>query len=347
MGGCAPSRRMNGRLVAVVALIVGAAGATGCIEALSSLAASDGEVTAMTNRDLADGAARAWNPTAELRAAFALEAPNLTEEYPADPDVGNGRAPLWLYGYAASNGTEARAFHVTADGQVRVLNESFDGVPDMGEAVASWSIDSDRAVEIARSDAGFDAVAAHEEALVMEALGAEDGMTLWAIMAYSPAGQALAVVDASDGTLVTVESFDMAFDMPAFPGMPGRYEMGPQVEIHDEGTLDADEATKEYGFRIARADVGTIELNVAKTLPTDRLRWSILDASGEPVAGGSVQGFQMQSRGTFDFTLEEPGDYVLVLSYAPMGMLPLGGVDYEMLFLVGPPTSVDVDVDCC
>lgn len=350
---------MNGRFVAALGLMMAAAGFSGCLEAMQFLGNEDGEVTAKENRDLADSAARAWSPDAELMAVFAFENPNMTDEFPSDPTPGNGRAPVWLYAYSAQNGTENRAFQVSAGGQVRILNDSMMGAPDVGEPITAWEIDSDQAVETARANATFESVAGQEGAVVMEALGAEEGTTVWAIMAGTAGGQAIAVVSALDGTLIFAEAFQMDFDLPPMPiwGMEGASMRAPQVVIEDANSVSADILSGErveYAFNVTHADVATLHLMYEPTLPTDGIRWSVVDASGEIIEDGYEWSYNgMSGMAMSEFALETPGPYVLVVEYATMTWAPVppGSVDYELMFVVGPMPEDMVDEDvgttCC
>lgn len=340
---------MNGRFVAALGLVLAIAGVSGCIEAMSFLSSEDGEVTAMENRDLADSAAQAWSPDAKLMAVFAFENANVTDQFPSDPTPGNGRAPMWLYAYAGGEGgDEHRAFQVSADGQVQVLNDSMMGAPQVGEPIESWQVDSDRAVEIARANATFESVASQQGAVLMEALGAEEGMSVWAVMAGTPTGQAIAVIDAINGGLIIAQSFEMDFDLPPMPmwGVQGSWS-GPQVEMHEAGTVDGGEPMMEYAFSLARADTAHLELAYDKTLPVDAIDFHVMDAAGDEVANGVVRTSELSGMATFDFTIDAPGDYTLVIGYhSMMGpvALPLGGVDYELTFIVGPMPDIEVDV---
>lgn len=340
---------MNGRFVAALGLVLAIAGVSGCIEAMSFLSSEDGEVTAMENRDLADSAAQAWSPDAKLMAVFAFENANVTDQFPSDPTPGNGRAPMWLYAYAGGeSGDEHRAFQVAADGQVQVLNDSMMGAPKVGEPVDSWQIDSDRAVEIARANASFETIASQEGAVLMEALGAEEGMSVWAVMAGTPTGQAFALVDAVNGGLILAEVFEMDFDLPPMPmwGAQGSWS-GPQLEMHEEGSVDASAPMMEYPFTLGRADTAHLELAYEKMLPLDAIDFHVLDKDGEEVAGGMVRTSDMSGNQAFDFTIDAPGEYTLVVGYHSMTMMPLpvGGVDYELHFIVGPMPDIEVDVE--
>jgi hypothetical protein len=337
---------MNGRLVAVIGLMLAMTGFAGCIEAISFLSTGDDEITAGENRDLADNAAAAWNPDAKLMGVFALENANTTDMFPSDPDVGNGKAVLWFYGYAAKNGTEARAFQVSAAGEVQAMNESLGEVPtDVGEPIGAWEIDSDRAVEIARGNASFNSFAAAENTSMMEALGAEDGMTVWAIMAGSETGQAIAIIDALTGDIIMVEVFKLDFDMPAIPGygdmgMGMPYD-GPQVDIEDAQTLDMGTPSYEYPFTLERGDSASLMVDYETMLPTDGLSFLVTDAEENVVAEGRITGFMGSSGSEFaEFAIEEAGDYVLTFVYESRAVflpvpVPLGSAAYDMHFVVG------------
>lgn len=346
---------MNGRMLAAVGLMMAVAG-SGCIDAIGFLSSDDDtEVTAMANRDLADSAAQAWSPDAELMAVFAFENNNATPEFPSDPNPGNGRAPLWLYAYTGMNGTEHRAIQVSADGQVRTMNESMDmsQAPDMGDAIDTWSIDSDAAVATARANETFESVASLEDAVLMEALGSQEGMTVWAVMAGTMEGQALAVIDAASGALIMAQAFTMDFDLPPVPMWGGAGMGQSQVMIEESGSLDDSTSTMEYPFEVGRPDAAHIEISFQGMLPTDGMSWAVLDEAGEFVEGGGVQGFFGGGSTVYDFAIESPGAYTLVLEYSPrlgFGPLPgLGSVDYDLMFMVGvmPEMDMSAATTCC
>lgn len=334
---------MNGRLALALAVVLAAAGFAGCVETLSFLSASD-EVSAQENRELADSAAAAWAGDARLAAVFAFENNNATEEFPSDPEVGNGLSALWFYAYVAENGTKARAFQVSADGEVVAVNESSKldagSIAQSGaQPIADWRIDSDEAVEIARGNETFESVAGLEGSSLMEALGTQENVTVWAIMAGSESGQAIAIVDAIDGGLVMVEAFELDFSVPAIPGFPGGSPGAPQVEMSESGTLE-NQAETEYEFTVETPDSGFLDLRFRKMLPTDGMEWAIVDEEGEAVAEGQYQSLMgMSDGGMEDFEISAPGTYKLVLRHDPEQMIPVGSVDYEVTLVVGGPCS--------
>lgn len=337
---------MNGRLVAAAGLVLAAASFAGCIEGMTFLSSDETEVSAMANRDLADSAAQAWRPDAQLMAVFALEGTNATAPFPSDPTPGNGLAPMWMYAYMGDNGTEQRAFQVSADGLVRAMNESMGDMPSVGEPILNWQIDSDQAVSVAMGNETFAQVAGGEEAIVIEALGAEEGTLVWAVMAGNEAAQAIAIINAADGSVIMIEAFQMDFEMPDMPtwGMPGPTAAGPQIEMSESGTVSAG-APMEYEFSIAYEDSGMIAIAYSKTLPTDGLRWSIVsadDEDAEPVAAGTIREPAMSGGAGESFEIG-PGDYRLVLSYASMVPLPVGSVDFDFDLIVGEMPEIEAD----
>lgn len=337
---------MNGRLTVAVSALIALAAFAGCVESLGFLSTTEDEVPAMQHRELADGAAAAWAPDAALVAVLAFESLNASEMLPSDASVGNGRAPLWLYGYTAQNASEYRIFQVTAAGEVATFNPR--GMDDMGdmplgmaEPIGAWSIDSDAAVDIARGNETFNAVATMEGVSFMEALGAQQGATAWAIMAGTPAAQAIALVDAASGMLLMVQSFEMDFALPPMPmpGMEGSGFRGPQVEMEESGTLDSGTPVAEFPFALSYADMGYLAIQTQGQFPTDSLTWAILDSEGEEVESGSLSGgFGGGSSGNeWDFTLDDAGDYTLNLYYDARSVVPIGSIDFEMLLVIGMP----------
>lgn len=335
---------MNGRSTFAVSALIALAALAGCVESFGFLSTTDDEVSAMAHKDLADGAAAAWASDATLVAVLAFESANASEMLPSDATVGNGLAPLWLYGYTAQNGSEYRVFQVTAAGEVATFNPR--GMSEMGEVpiglaepIGAWSIDSNAAVDIARGNETFAAVAALEGVSFMEALGAQQGATAWAIMAGTPSAQAIAIVDAASGILLMVQSFQMDFDLPPMPmpGMTGAGFEGPQVEMEESGTLDMGTPVAEFPFTISYADSGFLAIQIQGDLPTDALSWVITDAEGEEVDSGSLSmRFSPQGSGDeWDIALEDAGEHTLTLYYDAQSLLAVGSVDFDLQFIVG------------
>lgn len=338
---------MNGRSnIAILALVsLLAAAFAGCVEAPSFLTSSDAEASARENKDLADNAAAAWNPEAvlvgvtafEASAAHAQEAQGMV---PVDPTVGNGRALLWFYAYQTPGGNESRLFRVDADGRIQVENTSMVPMKEIGalDPVDGWAIDSDAAMSAARADERFDQAVKAENASVVSAVGNHEGVTKWALVALTEETVVGALVDATTGELLMVESSDVAdIPMPAMPSAPG-FEMSSPVHLEGSGSLDGSTRSEEHAFSyLGTGDAACLELTVSKRLPTDAIHWYVVDAEGEEVDGGHLGGMRsMSSADTFFFELDQPGDYTLVLDYMPTAMLALGGVDYEFVLEVGP-----------
>lgn len=329
-------------LLLLAALAMAGAGLSGCLEAPSFLTASDAEATAMDNRDLAHAAALAWSPDAQLVGVLSFESTNGSEfDLPADPAVGNGRALAWWYSYEGANAT--RAFRVTADGQVTVENETV--LPESYDLetppLEGWAVDSDAALAAAAANETFAAVLQGESASLVEALAATEGQSNWYLAAFGDAGFVLAVVDGRTGDLISVDEmgFDFAFHMPAMPDMPAWTMPGPAVLIEDEGTLSGG-AKKEYPFTLDAAATAHLMVAADRELPTDGLRWAVLDAEGEVVEAGDAERW---TSGDDDEGMEaefglDAGKYTLVLQHKPGTLVPgpVGGVEYELHFMATP-----------
>ncbi|HEX2022375.1 MAG TPA: hypothetical protein VHH36_06650 [Candidatus Thermoplasmatota archaeon] len=346
---------MNGRLAGAAALILAAGAFAGCIESLSLLSSSD-EVAASEVRDLADQAATAWAPDAQLVSVFATEmsedafgmgeeakAANVT--LPADPDIGNGRAVLWFFGYVGENGTAVRVFQVNADGEVGPM--AMPGMIDADmmssadpEPLGVWEVDSDEAAEIAHANETFESVASMENVTMVEGLGSEDGHTVWALMVGTQTSQAIAIVDAMDGTILYADAFKLDASMPIVPGFPSGASMEPQVEIEASGSLSMGDE-QAWDFDVSRPDPAWLQIRFSKTLPTDALEWAVLDADGNEVEGGTLDSFAMGDVGVYEFPIPDAGSYQLVLRHVSSVPTPfvVGTVDYDLTFVVGGPCA--------
>lgn len=348
---------MNGRFPLVVAAILSmsAVGLAGCIEAPAFLSADQTEVSALANRGIADDAARAWNPSAELVGVFTAEDPEAdgNESLQADPDVGNGLAVVWYYTYLAPTqaaGSDEDANATMQDLPVRVYKVYADGTlieedPEQMEQewdadletrpLVNWTVDSDAALATARGNATFAAVYEGANLTVFEGVSHEEetGTVLYAA-ATSTAGIVVAIVDADEGTLVSVMDF-ANFAMPAWDweGFGA-----PVLEMHEEGRVDPSENVMEYPFHVAADDqAASFEIDVSPDAPMDALHWSVVGEDGETLEEGHIGAPQNWDDGdSREFELDE-GDYTLVVSYMTDAPLPLvsSGVDYEFDLVIG------------
>src|SRR5687768_6334162 len=95
---------MNGRKVAALAASLASlmtfAGCLAPSELLDPESAKV-EITAFENKDLADSAAKAWDPQAHIVGVFGLELSEAgaADQWPLDPEAGNGKSPAWVYVY--------------------------------------------------------------------------------------------------------------------------------------------------------------------------------------------------------------------------------------------------------
>lgn len=325
---------MNGRkafvLAASLATLMTLAGCLAPSELLGAESAKT-EITALENKDLADSAAKAWNPQAQIVGVFGLELSQAapTDEWPLDPEAGNGKSPAWVYVYLGEAG--ARAFRVTADGRVTAENDTYDAAEaaQTAKPLGEWTIDSDRAVEVAAANEVFGAALHGGNATLAMGVASMEGITGWYLAAISEGGSAFAIVNAATGELVTAETFSMDFAPPAM-GKEVFVEAMP-THVEGAGTLDSDKPKAEFPFTHGGADELLLQLEAEGRLPSDGLSWKILDAEGEVVEGGSAgRSWTGESyRPHWTIELPEAGDYVFVVYYRSFAPLPLGGVDFK------------------
>lgn len=327
----------------LLALAIAGAGLAGCIEAPGFLNVQNDEVTAQERLELADEAAKAWSEDAELASVMTIESTTPTDErVPMDPEVGNGRALAWWYVYCLQTGEtlEARAYKVTADG---VVTEEKDaamlagqpGLHQMG-AVGDWKVDSDEAIEVAKTNESFRLAAQGFNATVLQGLANHEGVSSWWLVAGSVDGIVVASVDAVAGTLLDVKIVDMGLAMPQinFAAQGPEAFVPEPVHLEGEGTLEGEEPL-EFPFTVASLMEGTLEIESAGGDFTRGARWAILDAEGQEIDGGMTRGTLAgeEQAESYDVKIETPGEYTLV--FEPMGFTP-GAVSL--------PTSDDVRV---
>lgn len=334
-------------LALLFALAFAGVALSGCLEAPSFLFAADSEATAQKNLDLAQEAAKAWSSNATLTSVFAFETAEPESDLPTDPDVGNGRAVAWWYGFAAGN--ETRAYRVTADGQVALENDTSETGMDADQTLplGEWTIDSDRALETAKANQTFGAVASGKNVSYAEGIANEEGSTQWFVAAYGESGFVIALVDATTGELTSVESMDFDFGSMWGGAWGGSWGggMAPEVEMSEAGELDREEPVAEFPFTLTSGgQEARLLIEISKRVPTDALNWKVVDAADEVVAEGSLgrTGFMGDGEET-SFVIEDAGDYTLLLFYESRAILALGGVEYEFTFTVGGAPGMDFD----
>lgn len=329
---------MDGRSTTLIAMLALASSAlAGCIDAPGFLNA-DAEATALEHDDAAAAAAAEWHADAKLASIMTIETTeSMDERIPNDPDVGNGRALVWWYGYYVETdaGKDFRVFRVTADGSVAAEEgtEMLAGISDHDEDVEhlpAVRTDSDAAIATAKTNESFRAAAQGFNATVLQGIGIVEGVAAWWIVATSADGLIVATIDDATGTLVSVTPLYAGFEIPDWT-MDSASSLGaPSVEpIHLEGAgVLGGDRIDEYPFRLDVPMAGVLNLTAQATLPVDGVRWAIVDAMGEEVDAGAVRGFGGGAR-EIDVELHLPGDYTLVL--ARMAPMPLGvddGVQY-------------------
>lgn len=339
---------MNGRLALVLTtLALLGTGLAGCLENPETLtAASEAEITALQHRDAVEAAARAWDPNATLGGVFSLELTEASEDIPADPNVGNGRALVWYYTYQGGEGA-TRAFRVMAEGRVEALNETM-GADALAEDsdVGAVAVDSDAALQAAAANESFAAALAGEHPTLALGVAQMEGYAGWYLAAVSSAGGMIAIVDATSGQLVMVRDFGFHVDPPAFQRGAFAFQPEPKpTHVESEGRLDADEREVAIPFAVhlpkGRA---TLDIQADHDAPTDMLRWRVVDAEGETVERGWTDMAYRGEGGSKDrFHLEGPATYTLELSYASLAPVGLGGVDYALTLDVEVPEKHDHD----
>jgi hypothetical protein len=329
---------MNGRKAAVLAASLATLMTfAGCL-APSELLKPDSsktEITALESKDLADGAAKAWDPQAKIVGVFGLELSDATaaDQWPTDPSVGNGKSPAWVYVYAGEAGKSVRAFRVSADGRVAAENDSYDAqsAAEQAKPLGEWTIDSDRAVEVAKGNEVFAQAIGGENGTVAMGVAHMEGITGWYLAAMSGAGSAFAIVNAATGDLVTAETFNANF-MPPAMGKEVFDEARP-THAEGQGTVDSSKEKAEFPFTHGGSKEVVLKLDAQGRLPTDDLAWKIVDAAGDSVKTGYVSGQSgVDGPGRSHWVIEMPdaGDYTLVLAYRGTPTpFPLGGVDFK------------------
>lgn len=323
------NRRSLAALAAVATLL--SMGFAGCLAPSEFMTSSStkGEITAMEDRDLADNAAKAWSPNAKLGGVFGLELSNVSSEgsagdFPLDPNVGNGKAPAWIFVYADANTT--RAFRVTADGRVKAENDTDTATRDDAKPLGAWTVDSDKAIKTAKTNATFADALTGKNATVAEGLAFMDGTTAYYFAAMSKGGMAFATVDAASGKLLSVKGFSMdAWKMPAY-GASAQWQV--PLDEKGGGRVDGTKTTQEFPFAYAGSVVqATLTLDGQQDLPTDGIAWKLLK-NDEPIKQGSAAAWGTKISQKTKIQVPGPGDYKLVISYnpdVPTGPLPAGG----------------------
>lgn len=326
-----------------IALVLAATSFAGCIENADWLNRGDAEVTAMTNKPAADAAAADWHADAKLVGVMAFElADSPDPRIDADPDPGNGFAPAWWYVYHAptDEGPELRAWKVAADGTLTSEQEAemFAATMDhdMAEELVGWTIDSDAAIQAAKTDAKFRKVAEGFNATVVEGVAHHGDITAWWVSAMSADGFAVATIDAATGEVITVDMPDMDFDMPDFEwGAANPSMTAPPVHIEDAGELAPGEPV-EYPFSVTTPMWGILEARASTGAPFPGMggvAWHILDDEGDAVADGYLD--RRSDDEPFEIEIEEPGAYTLVFEYVSWtSWLPVpgaSGAEYEFM----------------
>lgn len=332
---------MDGRLlVATLALLTTAL--AGCLDAPGATA-DDGEVTALENLAVASAVAEEWNAGAELVSIFAVELAESDDPIPADPEVGNGEAPVWIFAYRTDAG-DARAFLVLADGVVVEHEETYgaEAYEDYATPIKGIVIDSDAGLAVAATSTPFADALLGANLTLAEGVAHWDGRTAWYYAAMSATGAAVATVDAETGELLLVKEMGAMPDLSNLARTGAAYRPPGPVHLEETGKLDAQAPKAKFPFEYSGADgEGTLTLSVKKSLATDSIAWEIRDAEDERVASGSlgraIPGMGSAESREFSFDLESPGEHTLILMFRPTAPVPSpsGSIEYAFKLHVG------------
>lgn len=363
-------------LVLIAALAVSGAGLAGCIEAPGFLS-SDAETTALESRAVADEAAKAWNPAAQLASVMTLELTNSSDaRIPSDPEVGNGRAPAWWFVYCLETeaGMDVKAFRVmdgvaTEESDANAL--ATQAPMDSMDAIKDWTVDSDAAIEKAKTDERFRLAAQGFNATVVSGVARHDAMTeyataddaaaggadggeqaaesdamahsdtIWWIVAGSVDGIVVALVDANSGALIEVKDLDFGFAMPEIDFASASVDTFAPEPIHVEATDELDGEAMEYPFEVSYPMSGDMDFTFESGDPLHGARWWIVDENDEPVASsgrGWWMGGDREAKPHVD--IEMPGIYRVVVApsntvfFAPVPTQ--GPVTFEFVLHLDP-----------
>lgn len=336
-----------------LALALAATGLAGCIENPNWLNTDDVEVSAFANKELADDAARAWNPDAVLVGAMAFELSQSEDaRITEDPDPGNGYAPAWWYAYSAklADESEVRAWKVSADGTLTSEDEA-NGLAatmdhDLADAIQNWHVDSDDALATAKTDEAFRTVAEGFNATVVEGVAHIEGISQWWVSAISADGFVVAMIDADTGELLAVQPMDLDFEIPAFAWGAGNPDLAvPPVHVEGEGALRGGEMA-EYPFHLATGMGGVLEASAHSSMPFGAVYWAILDDEGEEVEEGSLGSYRGMDADAFELDLDA-GDYTLAFyaqSFLPETPLA-DGSEYAFMLHLEPGYEPEAEDD--
>jgi hypothetical protein len=274
-----------------------------------------GEMTAKEAQGKADARARAWQADAVFRGLGTFEG-NLTPEMRrsaenvtllSDSVVGDGKAPQWIVSYASPSAHRELRLVVYGNGTSVVTED----VPIRGNgtigAAPAWSIDSPRALELARSDKNVSEVLATPGAGVTEAVGGEPGENAtWFLGAFAGTRFAGVLVDANSGALMPLPSYQNPFS-PDFGA-----SVAPTTYTFS-GNLDATKPSEEDPFEVSASRHSLqVSFTDTSTVPTDQVTYKVLDTKGQALTkmGGSMPGMTMGNGDTYATT--GPGTYKLV-----------------------------------
>lgn len=325
------------RRLALLLALVGTVALVGCADAVDRI---DETRETLTGADEADGAgatgadehgmtavqahevaverAEAWNDRAELTHVSTVETQDLdrmavmmanatpeTTMLEPDPQLADGRAPQWVFGFATPDRERAMDVLVTQHRGTHVLEDEAEADDVHAITEDAWRIDSDEALEKVREHPKVGPQLEEDPDRVIHwtlAFPAQPGH-LWQIWVQDategPRGEratAPVFVNATTGELV---------DPFTPPKDPQRFD--------HEGTLSADDPTATFPLDANAPEDLTVHVNAQLQWDGEaRLNLTLLEADSSPVEP------QERSAGSSVLTAEyrdlDPGDYELELT---------------------------------
>lgn len=218
-----------------------------------------------------------------LLAAMTTESPAGLDGFGKDAHVGDGRATTWYYAYRTSGLPTI----------VRVEGSSARIVPNIPGALGRLQLptdplgpllmDSEAAVQTAKTDAGFAGILETDDAILHEAVGNVEGTTVWLLVAHAAGRSAFGMVDAAKNQLVQVTLEEGATPEQLFPGSG---HTAGSMDIADNLTLTPTARVQDYAFRaIGKAN---LEVSARKDFATDSLEWAVLDSTDSVTSSGRM-----------------------------------------------------------
>ncbi len=361
----------------LLGLLLATTALAGCLEtAPVALVGQDGQITAMQAANHGEDVALEWQDDAELLALGAIESTESKEPWfhsnastwnmSADPNVGDGEAPAWGLAYVSESTQQALGFVVWANGNItHRQSEDYDGDD---EPLRAWEVDSDDALEAARSNATFrdleegmgeertytyslfqmDDEDRNESADEGPWKPSEEG-TVWMIMVWGGGSSGgMAFVDATTGDVLWVmdwSSFGGWGGWGSWSGWGGSWggdddqkETRTTHQACYEGRLES--GSMEVSYELPVADGAThaaVGLEAEKDLATDSFGLSVEDAEGNTVEQENWNSGSGTSISYSWNSMVDPGNYTVTLTLGDASV----GVDYTLGTWAGEPGHDD------